>query len=315
MLKSFSLYKKALVIGIGGGADIIGTIPTKLHLESYGIKCILGGLPWERYSIDPFPGPRPFDQILNKIEINDSLCFSTGKTATDDGLFFSESKVSKILKEKIVLINIFNSSTKIAKDIIEFCEINKIDLVVGLDVGGDVIAQGHEKGLSSPLADSIMLSALKKIDKRIPTKIGVLGYGSDGELKQEELNSSLSIISKNKGLLGMLGITIPASKLMKKLVSKVETDASRVPLLAFDGAYGLSPIRRGRIKVEVHPLSQATIFLKTSVVFSKISLSARLINNSSSIWESNGILLKQGFKTELDFEIKKHLTSLESIKE
>ena len=40
MLKSFSNYKKALLIGIGGGADIIGTIPTKLFLESYGIKCI-----------------------------------------------------------------------------------------------------------------------------------------------------------------------------------------------------------------------------------------------------------------------------------
>ena len=66
MEKSFSKIKKALLIGIGGGADIVGTIPTKILLESYGIKSILGGIPWERYSIDPYPGPRPFSQIINK---------------------------------------------------------------------------------------------------------------------------------------------------------------------------------------------------------------------------------------------------------
>ena len=314
MLKCFSNYKKVLIIGIGGGADIIGTIPTKLYFESYGVKCILGGLPWERYSIDPFPGPRPFSQIINKRKINDSLCWASGKTKTKDGLFFSESKVSKVLNEKILLINIFNNSKKIAKDLIFFCERNKIDMIIGVDVGGDVIAQGKEKGLSSPLADSIMLSTLKRIEKRIPTKIGVLGYGSDGELEPRELNESLSLISKKKGLIGMAGISVAANKLMKKIITKVETDASRIPTLAFDGIYGLTNIRRGRIQIDVHPFSQVTVYMKTSIIFKHVSLSARLIHNSSDIWESNSILLDKNFKTELDFEIKKHLISLEDTK-
>tara|TARA_Y100001970_G_scaffold146701_1_gene180175 strand:- start:8681 stop:9625 length:945 start_codon:yes stop_codon:yes gene_type:complete len=314
MLKSFSNYKKILIIGIGGGADIVGTIPTKLYFESYGVKCILGGLPWERYSIDPFPGPRPFSQIVNKTKINDSLCWASGKTKTKDGLFFSESKVSKVLKEKILLINIFNDSKKIAKDLEFFCERNKIDMIIGVDVGGDVIAQGKEKGLSSPLADSIMLSTLRRIEKRIPTKIGVLGYGSDGELEASELNESLSLISQKKGLIGMAGISVQANKLMKKIITKVETDASRIPTLAFDGMYGLTKIRRGRIQIDVHPFSQVTVYMKTSIIFKHVSSSARLIHNSSDIWESNSILLDKKFKTELDFEIKKHLISLEDTK-
>ena len=314
MLKSFSKYKKALLVGIGGGADVIGAIPTKLHLESFGIKCVLGGIPWERYSIDPFPGPRPFDQIVNVVNINDSLCWATEKTKTQDGLFFSESKASKVLKEKILLVNIFNSSTKIAKDLKEFCKKNKIDLIVGIDVGGDVIAKGDEPGLSSPLADSIMLSALKKVETSVDTKIAVLGYGSDGELLPSELNSSLSIISKKKGLIGMIGINADSQKIMKKLIAKIETDASRIPTLAFSGTYGPSKIRRGRIEIDVHPFSQITVYLKTKVIFKDISLSARLVHKSLNIWESNKILLKNGFKTELDFEIKKHLTSLKDIK-
>ena len=40
------------------------------------------------------------------------------------------------------------------------------DLLVGIDVGGDSLAQGHEPGLRSPLADSIMLAAFAELAKR-----------------------------------------------------------------------------------------------------------------------------------------------------
>ena len=311
MLKSFSKYKKALVIGIGGGADIVGTIPTKFFLESNGINCQLAGLPWERYSIDPFPGPRPFDQIINKVKINDSLCFAKKDTKTKDGLSFSESKVSGILKQRVVLINIFNSPNNIADDLYNYSIENKIDLIVGGDVGGDILAQGHEKGLASPLADSLMLTVLNKLNKKIETKIGVLGYGSDGELEQNELNESLGILGKNKGMIGSFGLNNDSYLLMKKIIKIVETDASRVPVLSFEGISGLYKIRRGRVEINIHPMSQITFYINTGVLYRKISKSARLIRNATDIWDANRILLANKYRTELDFEIKKHLTSLD----
>ncbi|TDI91579.1 MAG: DUF1152 domain-containing protein, partial [Candidatus Dadabacteria bacterium] len=39
---------KALLIGIGGGGDIVGTIPTADLLGLFGVECIFGGLSWER---------------------------------------------------------------------------------------------------------------------------------------------------------------------------------------------------------------------------------------------------------------------------
>ena len=58
----------------------------------------------------------------------------------------------------------------------------KADLLVGLDVGGDSLAQGGEKGLRSPLADSVMLAASAELEKQgVKTLWGVFGYGSDGE--------------------------------------------------------------------------------------------------------------------------------------
>lgn len=310
MEKSFSKIKKALLIGIGGGADIVGTIPTKILLKTYGVKSILGGIPWERYSIDPYPGPRPFSQIINKTKINDSLCWAHSNTKTKDGLYFSESKVAKVLKEKIILVNIFNSPKSIANDLLLFSRKNKIDLIIGIDVGGDILATGNEPGLASPLADSIMLAALSHISTKIQTLIGVLGYGSDGELKPEEINKSLSIISEQKGLLTSSGINQESYSLMKKIIKKVETDASRIPLLAFEGVRGLRSIRRGRMQIEVHPMSQITFYLNTKKLFKYVSLSSRLVYKSKDILDANNILLRNGFRTELNYEIQTHNRSI-----
>ena len=306
MEKSFSKFNKALLIGIGGGADIVGTIPTKVFLESYEIKTILAGLPWERYSIDPYPGPRPFSEIINKTQINKSLCWATRKTKTKDGLYFSESKVSNVLNKRILLVNIFNSPKQISSDLLDFCVKEKIDLVVGIDVGGDVLAIGKEPGLASPLADSMMLSTINFLSKDIQTLIGVLGYGSDGELSHKEIDKSLSILGKNKGIVGSQGINQESYSIMKKVIKKVETDASRIPIISFEGIQGQQKIRKGRIKIEVHPLCQITFYIETKKLYKDISISARLISKSKDIFDANNILIENGFRTELDYEIKKH---------
>ena len=74
------------------------------------------------------------------------------------------------------------------------------DLLVGLDVGGDSLAQGEEPGLRSPLADSIMLAALTELEKRGHRTIwGVFGYGSDGELTVDEIELALSKLAAAGG--------------------------------------------------------------------------------------------------------------------
>ena len=112
-----------------------------------------------------------------------------------------------------------------------------------------------------PLADSLMLTVLNKLNKKIETKIGVLGYGSDGELQQNELNESLGILGKNKGMIGSFGLNNDSYLLMKKIIKIVETDASRVPVLSFEGISGLYKIRRGRVEINIHPMSQITFYI------------------------------------------------------
>ena len=50
--------RRALVIGVGGGGDVVGALATARFLEFCGLEFILGGLSWERSVFDPIPDPR-----------------------------------------------------------------------------------------------------------------------------------------------------------------------------------------------------------------------------------------------------------------
>src|SRR5437660_12822070 len=49
---------RALVIGVGGGGDVVGALATARFLEFCGLGFILGGLSWERSVYDCGPGTR-----------------------------------------------------------------------------------------------------------------------------------------------------------------------------------------------------------------------------------------------------------------
>ena len=90
MAKSFeSLLKKskyAMVIGIGGGGDVVGTIPTSRYLRWLEIPTIIGGLTWERYVNDPEPGPRKMEEIVDIERLSPTVGLASGKTRTTKGI-------------------------------------------------------------------------------------------------------------------------------------------------------------------------------------------------------------------------------------
>ncbi len=55
--------ERALVLGIGGGGDVVGALAVARLCESLGTPFVLGGVAWERTPVDPHPGPRPLAEI------------------------------------------------------------------------------------------------------------------------------------------------------------------------------------------------------------------------------------------------------------
>jgi hypothetical protein len=301
---------RALVIGVGGGGDVVGALATGRFLEFCALEFILGGLSWERNVYDPIPGPRQLSQVRNVRVLHPFAWMANAESQTDTGVRFAESKMAAIHKEEILLVDI-NGGVKGVVDALELAmKVLKTDLLVGLDVGGDSLAQGHEAGLRSPLADSIMLAAHAELQERgHRTLWGVFGYGSDGELTVDEIEAALSKLAGAGGLLGAWALTPKVAAELEEVIKTVPTEASAIPVKCFRGAWGESAIRRDQRHVRLTPLTTLTFFISTTKLYETLGRPAQAVRGSASLDQANDALHAIGIRTELDYEREYYRTS------
>ena len=293
----------ALVIGVGGGGDVVGALAVARFLEFCGLKFALGGLSWERNVYDPIPGPRQLSEVRNVRVLHPFAWMANAESQTDTGVRFAESKMAAVQKEEILLVDI-NGGVNGVVDGLEVAmkEFNS-DLLVGVDVGGDSLAQGHEPGLRSPLADSIMLAAFAELAARgHRTLWGVFGYGSDGELTPDEIEVALSKLAAAGGLLGAWALTPKIAAEIEEVIKTVPTEASAIPVKCFRGAWGDSAIRRGQRHVKLTPLTTLTFFMSPIKLYETLGRPAQAARRSSSLDQANDALHAVGIRTELDYE-------------
>lgn len=294
---------RAIVIGVGGGGDVVGALAAARFLEFCGLEFVLGGLSWERFVFDPIPGPRSLDEVEDVRALHHYVWLANARSRTKTGVFFAESKMAQVRGQEVLLVDI-NGGVKGVVEAMEVAMKNfKTDLLVGLDVGGDSLAQGGEPGLRSPLADSIMLAAFAELDKRgHRTLWGVFGYGSDGELTVDEIEVALSRMAAAGGWLGAWSLTPKIAAEIEEVIKTVSTEASAIPVACFRGAWGESKIRSDQRSVRMTPLTALTFLLSTTKLFHTLSRPAQAVLASSSLEEANDALHAMGIKTELDLE-------------
>lgn len=298
---------RALVIGVGGGGDVVGALATTRFLEFCGLECLLGGLSWERSVFDPIPGPRRLSEIENVRVIHPYLGMANPKTQTKTGVFFAESKMAAVYGKEILLIDINGGVNGVVEALEAAIKEFNTDLLVGLDVGGDSLAQGHEPGLRSPLADSIMLAAYAELEKRGQRTLwAVFGYGSDGELTVDEIERALSKLAAAGAWLGATSLTPRSALELAEVVKTVSTEASAIPIECFNGAWGESKIRSDQRRVRLTPLTALTFFLSTTKLFDTLSRPAQAVRQSASLEAANDALHAIGIKTELDLERERY---------
>jgi hypothetical protein len=303
---------RALVIGVGGGGDVVGALAAARFLEFCGLACVLGGLSWERSVYDPIPGPRKLNEVRNVRVLHDHAWMANGDSQTTSGVPFAESKMAAVQGREVLLIDV-NGGVQGTVDGLEVAMRQlRTDLLVGLDVGGDSLAQGNEPGLRSPLADSILLAAFAELEKRgNRTLWGVFGYGSDGELTVDEIESALSKLAATSGLLGAWSLTPKIAAEIEQVIKTVPTEASAIPVQCFRGAWGESKIRSGQRNVKLTPLTALTFFMSATKLYETLSRPARAVRASTSLEDANNALHAIGIGTELDFERGKYRASKE----
>ncbi len=288
---------RALLIGIGGGGDVVSTLIVSNFFELFDVECIHGGVVWERVTRDPKPGPRSIEEIKNCDKINDRLAW-VNEESRIDGLKPIVAQVAEFLGKDVVAVDITKGELGVRRSLKEFVKREGIDLVVGVDAGGDSLARGKERNLCSPLADSIMLSALGELR----SILAITGFGSDGELSREELETYLSEIAERGGMLGVSLLMKDMAEKLFEFVKEVHTEASRIPVMAGMGFRGKRNVW-GRYEVEVSILNALTFYIDIKTLLELTPL-PKAVKDSESVFEANERLHELGLRTELDFEIE-----------
>src|SRR5579871_3667429 len=148
--------RRPLVIGMGGGGDVVGALATAEFARLYdGADPVLGGLAWERRPIDPVPGARTTSEIEGADEVAPGVLMAGPRTRVRErGVLFAESRMAGLLGQPTVLLTLEGGVAAIAAGLRSAARELGADMFVFVDVGGDVLAQGQEPGLRSPLCDA-----------------------------------------------------------------------------------------------------------------------------------------------------------------
>jgi hypothetical protein len=300
-----SSARRPLILGIGGGGDVVGALATAEVCRAHGAEPIVGGVTWERRPVDPNPGPRAEAEIEGARRLAPGVLAATGSTRVrESGVLFAESRMADLLGEETVLVDATLGPAAIADGLTTAAGELGVDLIVFLDVGGDALAHGDEPGLASPLCDSLMLAAAARLWKArtVPVLGAVFGVGCDGELTPAEVLERIAEVADAGGFAGARGLTPAIAARLEEAVEAIPTEASAQAVRCFRGAVGEATIRRGRRTVELSPAGALTFYFDIpKAIWSAARLAAAVID-AEDLEAANEILRARGIRTELDYE-------------
>jgi hypothetical protein len=290
------------VIGMGGGGDVVGALAAARLCQSFGAEFRLGGVAWERFPIDPYPGPRSVGQIKGGKPLGPAAVLADANTTTPEGVPFAESRMAAFICSDTVLLDITGGPQTVADAIAGAAQTLGCDLCVLVDVGGDVLAHGDEPGLASPLCDAIMLAAAASLAERLPTVAAVYGPGCDGELTPDEVLERIAELARAGALLGAWGLTPAVAEQIEAAARTVPTEASLMAVRCARGETGTAQIRSGKRTVELTPLGALTFFFDPAIAVRQTAPLARAVEGASSLDAAQATLTAAGVRTELDLE-------------
>jgi hypothetical protein len=297
-----SRSRRPLVLGIGGGGDVVGALATAEACRAHGAEPVLGGVTWERRPIDPTPGPRAEPEIEGARRLAPGVLAATGATRVrESGVVFAESRMAELLGAETVLVDATLGPAAIAAGIAAAAAELGADLVVFVDVGGDALAHGDEPGLASPLCDALMLAAAARLEEA-PVLGAIFGVGCDGELTVAEVLDRLAEVAAAGGFAGARGLTAGVTARLAEAVEAIPTEASAQALRCFHGETGRATIRQGRRTVELSPVGALTFYFDVATAVRSAASLAAAVADACDLDHANELLHGLGVRTELDYE-------------
>lgn len=285
---------RILAVGIGGGGDVVGALVAAEAARALGTGAVVGGLTWERRPVDPLPGPRTLAEVGGAQPLNAAVALAGPATTGPGGFRFCEAAMSDYLGEPVALVDPNPGPRVVGESLGDAARRLDCDLVVLLDVGGDVLAHGDEPGLASPLADAVLLAAAPHVG--LPVLGIVFGAGCDGELTPAEVVERIGELPRSEDL--------PHGDLARAegALATVVTEASEMALRCARGETGEREIRQGRRTVRLTPDGGRLVCFDPAEALAGPARCAAAVADAGSLIEAHELLTGRGIRTELAYE-------------
>ena len=296
----------ALLIGGGGGADVVQALPMKNFLQTLGMKKIIiantainwwegipGQIPWggDVYSLDQLTETQP---------INDDVVQVSGKTVLRSGPGKSqhpkEAEIASLYNTPAFTIGLKAGTKGIVKGLKTLIEKYELDMIVAIDNGADSFYSGKEHTISSPLVDAMVMSAIIQVG--VPAFYVLAGYGCDAEMTITQLTQNVGEVMRHGGFLGAHGLTPEDLELMDPIFKGSKEE--RLESWGYRAAQGNigSSYTKEFYPIEVTPLTAIMLFFDPNIIVNHLNPLPNLVANTISLKQAEDILMKKGLVSE-----------------
>lgn len=295
--------KRALILGLGGGGDVIQGIPVARLFQALNFEDIfIGGVSCQWWMPDGAPqsdvygvsvlGPTLYD--IRELEPAEDLAPNLRGVTPQSSIGEcrpAEAVLADLLPGKPFVGGLTEGVQGLAAGLKEFVETRRIDLVVGVDIGSDSFHRGDEvQPAHTSMVDFMSIGAL--LDLPCPVFYGVSGYGCDGEMQLSELDERVGAVMAAGGYLGAHGLTQGDVQAMLHACEVYPDPVEPLAPLAATGELGLRRVNtHGPWGTPVHvtPLAAVMLFFDPGVMAETVSRGILALKPSNSLEEAERI--------------------------
>lgn len=286
---------ETLIIAAGGGGDAItaAALAPILHVT----EPVILTYSWDRLMIDPVPGPRSADDFTGLRQLAPEVLEVLPSTGTLSPAASSLPLLAHALPARLLLLDPRAGTLGMASQIRAAANFFQAASLVVLDVGGDILTDGTDRGLRSPLADQLALAAC--IDADLPARLMIAAPGIDGELPSEVVLTRLQTLMAEQ----LPNLSSSDVAPIRNVFRWHPSEASGLLAAAADGRRGLVEVRDAG--------DQVTLSADTTTLFSADAKSALEVTpaagllTTSSLSEAEKIIRETTGISEISYETKK----------
>lgn len=291
--------KAALLVGCGGGGDIIQTIPIMNYLRLLGVErfCLADiGVKWWEQAGEMALGCEvlSLDWLEPSERLNDYAALISEETRLvgghGAGELLHEAVIARECSVTTATVSLRGGLPGVRSGLNALVAYLQADLFMIVDIGADTFFTGEETSVSSPLVDAISLQCATEVD--VPAVFALSGYGCDAEMPLAHLQRSVSQAMEQGGYLGAYGLTQRDVADLGRVLSHFPGEEVEVwPYRAALGNLGTHYCKR-LWAIDVQPLAAVTLFFDPNVIVQHINPLPGALSTTRSLLEAEDVIMQ-----------------------